>query len=77
MPQSQRLRLMFHPRMRELYVRKIGQLDALLSGEGDHTIKAMELIRSKIAKVTVLRRSPFGQYSAEFYGDLAAILDAK
>lgn len=44
MPQSQRLRLVLHPRLHELYMRKIEQLDALLSGGGDHAIEARTIL---------------------------------
>ena len=62
--------------MQELYLRKIGQLDALLSGEDDHAIEARDIIRSMITKVTVVRSSGSGEYGAELHGDLADILEA-
>ena len=69
-------KLVLHPRMHELYLQKIAQLDALLSGNAAQAIEARELVRSMITKVNVSAPSNTEDYSAELYTDLVAIFNA-
>jgi site-specific DNA recombinase len=64
--------IIVHPRLRELYTRKIERLESILGGENAES--AHEMIRSMIEKVIVAPSSGPGDYSAVLYGELATIL---
>ena len=61
-----------HPRLHEIYARKIATLQEMLDGDDADT--ARELIRSMIEKVTITSGARPEGYSAVLHGELAAIL---
>jgi site-specific DNA recombinase len=69
-------KLVLHPRMHELYARKVRELESLLQQGGVVGRAAMETIRSLITKVTVGPGNASDGYDAVLHGDLAAILGA-
>lgn len=66
--------LVIHPRLHELYARKVRELEKMLSG--DNATAARELIRSMIKKVTITSDDGPDGFSAILHGELAAILGA-
>jgi site-specific DNA recombinase len=69
-PVSQVDQVAIHPRLHELYYRKVQNLESMLAGENAEA--ARELVRSMIEKVTIAP-DPKG-YTAVLHGDLANIL---
>ncbi len=69
-------KVVLHPRMHELYVRKVRKLESLFQKGGAVGQAAMETIRSLITKVTVGPINANNGYDAVLHGDLAAILGA-
>ncbi|MEP7172439.1 MAG: recombinase family protein [Aestuariivirga sp.] len=69
-------KLVLHPRMHELYARKVRELDTLFQLGGVVGRTAMETIRSLITKVTVGPSNASDGYDAVLHGDLAVILRA-
>lgn len=66
--------VVIHPRLHELYARKVEELEKMLSG--DNATAARELIRSLIRKVTITQKDGPDGYGAVLPGELAAILAA-
>jgi site-specific DNA recombinase len=69
-------KVVLHPRMHELYARKVRELENLFQQGGAVGQAAMETIRSLITKVTVGPSNANNGYDAVLHGDLAAILGA-
>lgn len=69
-PVSQVDQVAIHPRLHELYYRKVQNLESMLAGENAEA--ARELVRSMIERVTIAP-DPNG-YTAVLHGDLANIL---
>ena len=69
-PASDIAQVAIHPRLHELYYRKVQYLERMLAG--DNAEAAHELVRSMMERVTVAP-SPNG-YTAVLHGDLANIL---
>ncbi len=69
-------KVILHPRMHELYVRKVQELETLFQQGGVVGQAAMETIRGLITKVTIGPVNPAGDYDAVLHGDLAVILGA-
>ena len=69
-------KVVLHPRMHELYGRKVRELETLFQQGGAVGQAAMVTIRSLITKVTVGPVNQAGGYDAILHGDLAAILGA-
>ena len=65
-------KVVIHPRLHELYKRKIAALQDML--EGENADAARDMIRSMIEKVMIAPASNPSGYVAELYGELAAIL---
>ena len=68
------LAVLLHPRLPELYRRKVEQLEAVL--DGPNRAEAMDLIRSMIDRVELAPRAGGKGLDAVLHGDLAAILAA-
>ena len=68
------LAVLLHPKLPDLYRRKVAELESVLSGPDRE--EAMELIRSMIDRVDLLPRSGGSGVDAVLHGDLAAILAA-
>jgi site-specific DNA recombinase len=68
------LDVLMHPRLPELYRRKVAELERVL--EGPDRAEAMDLIRSMIDRVDITPRADGGGVDAVLHGDLAAILAA-
>ncbi|MCZ8102043.1 MAG: hypothetical protein O9972_29620 [Burkholderiales bacterium] len=68
------LDVLLHPRLPELYRRKVAELERVL--EGPDRAEAMELIRSMIERVEITPRADGNGVDAVLHGDLAAILAA-
>ena len=71
-PASDIDRVTIHPRLHELYYRKVQNLERLLAG--DNAEAARETVRSLIEKVTIALDDSSNGYSAVLHGDLANIL---
>ena len=69
-------KIVLHPRMHELYMRKVSELEAMLERDGEDSLNARELIRSLITKITISPSTSEKGYEAVLHGDLAAILGA-
>ena len=69
-------KLILHPRMHELYLRKFRGLETTLDGYNENALSARDIIRSMISKVTVGPSIGPNGYDAVLHGDLAMILDA-
>jgi site-specific DNA recombinase len=69
-------KVVLHPRIHELYARKVRELETLFQQGGAVGQAAMETIRSLITKVTVGPINANNGYNAVLHGDLAAILGA-
>jgi site-specific DNA recombinase len=67
-------KIVLHPRMHELYVRKVRELETLFQQGGAVGQAAMETIRGLITKVTIGPVNPDGDYDGVLHGDLAVIL---
>ena len=63
-----------HPRLPDLYRRKVAELERVL--EGPDRAEAMDLIRSMIDRVDITPRADGAGVDAVLHGDLAAILAA-
>jgi acyl-CoA dehydrogenase len=68
------LDVLIHPRLPDLYRRKVAELERVLDGPDRE--EAMELIRSMIDRVVLTPRACGSRLDAVLYGDLAAILSA-
>ena len=66
--------VLLHPRLPELYRRKVAELERVL--EGPDRAEAMDLIRSMIDRVDITPRADGNGVDAVLHGDLAAILAA-
>ncbi len=69
-------KVVLHPRMHELYVRKVRELETFFLQGGVVGQAAMETIRGLITKVIIGPVNPTGGYDAVLHGDLAVILGA-
>ena len=69
-------KVVLHPRMHELYARKVRDLEGLFQQGGAVGQAAMETIRSLITKVTIGPINENNGYDAVLHGDLAIILGA-
>lgn len=69
-----KLDVLLHPRLPELYRRKVEELERVL--EGADRAEAMDLIRSMIERVDITPRADGTGVDAVLHGALAAILEA-
>lgn len=72
LPELINLDVMLHPRLPDLYRRRVESLERVLDGPDRH--EAMDLIRSLITRVDLLPRAYGGGLDAVLVGDLASIL---